>query len=69
MVFRFRIEQFLQLAECWDVIFAVDNNSARVGTNRPAQAGDPRNAWDKANRKAKARSASGSDSNGREMIQ
>ena len=54
MVFRFRIEQFLPLAECWDAIFAVDNNGARVGTNRPAQAGDPRNAWDKANRKAEA---------------
>ena len=52
MVFRFRIEQFMQLAECWDIVFHTNDAGVRVGTARPATAADQL-AWDKANRRAK----------------
>ena len=53
MVFRFLIEQFMQLAECWDIVFHTNDAGVRIGTARPATAAD-QPAWDKANRKAKA---------------
>ena len=40
MVFRFRIEQFMQLAECWDIVFHTNDAGVRVGTARPATAAD-----------------------------
>ena len=36
MGFRFRIEQFMQLAECWDIVFHTNDAGVRVGTARPA---------------------------------
>ena len=53
MAFRFRIEQFMQLAECWDIVFHTNDAGVRVCSARPATAAD-RPAWDKATRRAKA---------------
>ena len=38
MVFRFWIEQFMQLAQCWDIVFHTNDAGERMGTDRPATA-------------------------------
>ena len=38
MVFRFRIEQFMQLAECWEIVSHTNDVGVRVATARPATA-------------------------------
>ena len=55
MIFRLRIEHFMQFAECRDIVFHTNDAGVRVGTARPATKAD-QPVWDKANRRAKAKS-------------